>query len=82
MKQNVEQPTTLIDITRLQTLATVTPAEGGHRIGSLVRNSDLANTPAVRKTYPLLSQALLAGASAQLRNLATTGGNLMQRTRC
>ena len=82
MKQNVEQPTTLIDITRLQTLATITPAEGGHRIGALVRNSDLANTPDVRKTYPLLSQALLAGASPQLRNLATTGGNLMQRTRC
>ncbi len=82
MKQNVEQPTALIDITRLQTLATIAPAEGGHRIGALVRNSDLANTPDVRKTYPLLSQALLAGASAQLRNLATTGGNLMQRTRC
>ena len=58
------------------------PADGGHRVGALVRNSDLANTPDVRKTYPLLSQALLAGASAQLRNLATTGGNLMQRTRC
>ncbi len=82
MKQNVEQPSTLIDITRLQTLAQITPAEGGHRIGALVRNSDLANTADVRKTYPLLSQALLAGASAQLRNLATTGGNLMQRTRC
>ncbi len=82
MKQEVEHPTTLIDITRLQMLATIAPAEGGHRIGALVRNSDLANTPDVRKTYPLLSQALLAGASAQLRNLATTGGNLMQRTRC
>lgn len=82
MKQNVEQPTTLIDITRLQALAQITPAEGGHRIGAMVRNSDLANTADVRKTYPLLSQALLAGASAQLRNLATTGGNLMQRTRC
>ncbi len=82
MKQNVEHPTTLIDITRLQILAKVEPADGGHRVGALVRNSDLANTPDVRKTYPLLSQALLAGASAQLRNLATTGGNLMQRTRC
>ena len=82
MKQNVENPSTLIDITRLTALAEVTPAEGGHRIGALVRNSDLANTPDVLKTYPLLSQAILAGASAQLRNLATTGGNLMQRTRC
>ncbi len=82
MKQEVEHPTTLIDITRLQTLAQVEPVDGGHRVGALVRNSDLANTPDVRKTYPLLSQALLAGASPQLRNLATTGGNLMQRTRC
>ena len=82
MKQNVEQPTTLIDITRVETLAKVEPKDGGHDIGALVRNSDLANTPDVRKTYPLLSQALLAGASPQLRNLATTGGNLMQRTRC
>lgn len=82
MKQNVEQPSTLIDITRLQTLAEIAPADGGHRIGALVRNSDLANTPDVLTTYPLLSQALLSGASAQLRNLATTGGNLMQRTRC
>lgn len=82
MKQNVEQPTTLIDITRLQSLAEVRAADGGHTVGALVRNSDLANTPDVLKSYPLLSQALLAGASAQLRNLATTGGNLMQRTRC
>ncbi len=82
MKQNVEQPTALIDITRLQTLAEITPAEGGHRVGALVRNTELANAEDVRKTYPLLSQAILAGATTQLRNLATTGGNLMQRTRC
>lgn len=82
MKQNVEHPTTLIDITRLQTLSKIESADGGHRVGALVRNSDLANNIDVRKIYPLLSQALLAGASAQLRNLATTGGNLMQRTRC
>lgn len=82
MKQNVEQPTTLIDITRLQTLSEVKAADGGHTLGALVRNSDLANTLEVLQNYPLLSQALLAGASAQLRNLATTGGNLMQRTRC
>ncbi|AFL88244.1 aerobic-type carbon monoxide dehydrogenase, middle subunit CoxM/CutM-like protein [Terriglobus roseus DSM 18391] len=82
MKQDVERPSTLIDITRLSALAHIEAVEGGHRVGALVRNSDLANDGDVRKTYPLLSQALLAGASAQLRNLATTGGNLMQRTRC
>ena len=82
MKDNVEHPTTLIDITRLDALAAITPAEGGHRVGALVRNSDLANDRAIRTTYPLLSQTILAGASPQLRNLATTGGNLMQRTRC
>ncbi len=82
MKSNVEHPTTLIDITRLQSLAAIAPADGGHRAGALVRNSDLANDRAIRATYPLLSQTILAGASPQLRNLATTGGNLMQRTRC
>lgn len=82
MKDDVEHPSTLVDINRLQTLAQIAPAEGGHRIGALVRNSDLANHPDVRKTYPMLSQALLSGASPQLRNLATTGGNLLQRTRC
>ncbi len=82
MKDDVEHPSTLVDITRLQMLAMVSPGEGGLLAGALVRNSDLANDPQVRKTYPLLSQALLSGASAQLRNLATTGGNLLQRTRC
>ena len=82
MKDDVEHPSTLIDINRLQTLALIAPVDGGHRIGALVRNSDLANSPDVRKIYPLLSQALLSGASPQLRNLATTGGNLLQRTRC
>lgn len=82
MKDDVEHPSTLVDINRLQTLAQITPADGGHRVGALVRNSDLANNPDIRKTYPLLSQALLSGASPQLRNLATTGGNLLQRTRC
>ncbi len=82
MKDDVEHPSTLVDITRLQTLATVNPVDGGLLTGALVRNSDLANTTEVRTRYPLLSQALLSGASAQLRNLATTGGNLMQRTRC
>ncbi len=82
MKDDVEHPTTLVDITRLQVLAGIAPGEGGLLTGALVRNSELANHPEVRKSYPLLSQALLSGASPQLRNLATTGGNLLQRTRC
>lgn len=82
MKGDVEHPTRLIDLNRTG-LATITAsADGGVRIGALVRNSDMANHPLVREQYPLLSQALLSGASAQLRNMATTGGNLMQRTRC
>jgi xanthine dehydrogenase YagS FAD-binding subunit len=82
MKYDVEHPTTLVDITRLP-LNEITPtAGGGVMIGALVRNSDLANDAAIVKGYPLLSEALLSGASPQLRNMATTGGNLMQRTRC
>ena len=82
MKYDVEHPTTLIDINHLA-LAEVTSApDGGVTIGSLVRNSDLADHPLIRTQYPLLSQALLSGASPQLRNMATTGGNLLQRTRC
>ncbi len=82
MKDNVEQPTTLIDITRLDLTKVDDVAGGGTLIGALVRNSDLANHPRIVDNYPLLSQALLSGASPQLRNMATTGGNLMQRTRC
>jgi xanthine dehydrogenase YagS FAD-binding subunit len=82
MKYNVEHPTALVDINHLS-LNEVTPtAKGGVRIGALVRNSDLANHPLIVKNYPLLSEALLSGASPQLRNMATTGGNLLQRTRC
>jgi xanthine dehydrogenase YagS FAD-binding subunit len=83
MKMGVEAPAQLIDINRLP-LAQVEelPNGGGLRIGALVRNSDLAEHPLVVQRYPVLSQALLAGASPQLRNLATTGGNLLQRTRC
>jgi len=82
MKLGVEHPAMLIDITKLD-LAKVEPtANGGLMIGALVRNSDLANHPQVVERYPLLSQALLSGASPQLRNMATTGGNLLQRTRC
>jgi xanthine dehydrogenase YagS FAD-binding subunit len=83
MKGGVTRPLKLVDITRIQGLDIVsTLPNGGLRIGALVRNSDAANHALVRARYPLLSQALLAGASAQLRNMATVGGNLMQRTRC
>ncbi|MYX75644.1 xanthine dehydrogenase family protein subunit M [Streptomyces sp. BpilaLS-43] len=82
MKLGVESPGLLIDVSRLP-LDLVTPTDdGGLRIGATVRNSDLAAHPVVRERYPALSQALLAGASGQLRNAATTGGNLLQRTRC
>ncbi|MYW32061.1 xanthine dehydrogenase family protein subunit M, partial [Streptomyces sp. SID2119] len=82
MKLGVEEPGLLIDVTKLP-LDRVAPApDGGLRIGATVRNSDLAAHPDVRRDYPVLTQALLAGASGQLRNTATTGGNLLQRTRC
>ena len=82
MKLNVEQPHTLIDLNRLPLGDVDTLADGGLKIGAMVRNSDLAHHPAVLRDYPVLSQALLSGASAQLRNKATTSGNLLQRTRC
>jgi xanthine dehydrogenase YagS FAD-binding subunit len=83
MKMGVETPSQLIDITRLP-LAQVEELPGGKglRIGALARNSDVANHPLIRERYPVLSQAFLAGASPQLRNMATVGGNLLQRTRC
>ncbi|MUG91671.1 xanthine dehydrogenase family protein subunit M [Scytonema sp. UIC 10036] len=81
MKEGVALPDRLIDITQLD-LVKIEAIPNGLRIGALARNSDTANHPLVRERYPLLSQALLAGASPQLRNMATTGGNLMQRTRC
>jgi xanthine dehydrogenase YagS FAD-binding subunit len=82
MKVDVEQPTRLIDISRLPLRAVEETAQGGLRIGALVPNSDLAYHPLVEKRYPLLASAILAGASQQLRNMASTGGNLLQRTRC
>jgi len=82
MKLGVEQPAGLVDITALPLDRVEVLPDGGLRIGATVRNSDLANHPEVLKRYPVLSQALLSGASPQLRNMATTGGNLMQRTRC
>ena len=82
MKEGVARPSRLIDITHLPLDRVEDTAEGGLRIGALVRNSDLAYHPQIEGRYPLLASALLAGASAQLRNMATTGGNLLQRTRC
>ena len=82
MKLQVETPTQLIDINRLPLDKIEDTAEGGLRMGATVRNSDLAADRRVRERYGVLSRALLAGASAQLRNRATTGGNLLQRTRC
>jgi xanthine dehydrogenase YagS FAD-binding subunit len=82
MKLNVEQPQTLIDINRLPLDKIEALPDGGLTIGAVVRNSDLAYHPLVQKNYAVLSEALLSGASAQLRNMATTGGNLLQRTRC
>ena len=83
MKQGVETPARLVDITRLP-LAQIEELPGGQgvRLGALSRNSDVAEHPLIRERYPVLSQAILAGASPQLRNSATTGGNLLQRTRC
>ncbi|GHB21317.1 MULTISPECIES: FAD binding domain-containing protein [Streptomyces] len=82
MKLGVESPGLLIDVSRLPLDRVTRTDDGGLRIGATVRNSDLAAHPGVRSDYPALSQALLAGASGQLRNTATTGGNLLQRTRC
>jgi xanthine dehydrogenase YagS FAD-binding subunit len=82
MKLNVETPQTLVDINRLPLTGVESTSGGGVKIGAMVRNSDLANHELIQKRYPVLSQALRSGASPQLRNMATTGGNLLQRTRC
>src|SRR5246127_1105434 len=82
MKLNVEKPQKVIDINGLPLDKVEVLPDGGLKIGAVVRNSDLAHHAAVVRDYPVLSQALLSGASAQLRNMATTGGNLLQRTRC
>jgi xanthine dehydrogenase YagS FAD-binding subunit len=82
MKENVTRPSRLIDITRLPLDKVEDTSDGGLRIGALVLNSDLAYHPQVQARYPMLASAILAGASPQLRNMATTGGNLLQRTRC
>jgi xanthine dehydrogenase YagS FAD-binding subunit len=82
MKEDVERPARLIDINRLPLKSVEETAEGGVRIGALVPNSDLAYHPLIAARYPVLASAILAGASPQLRNMASTGGNLLQRTRC
>jgi xanthine dehydrogenase YagS FAD-binding subunit len=82
MKENVARPTRLIDISRLPLNQIEETKDGGLRIGALVANTDVAYHPEIERRYPLLASAILAGASAQLRNMASTGGNLLQRTRC
>ena len=82
MKEDVERPSCLIDISRLPLRSIEETADNGLRIGALVPNSDLAYHPLIAQRYPMLASAILAGASAQLRNMASTGGNLLQRTRC
>ncbi len=82
MKMDVERPTRLVDISRLPLDKIEETRDGGLRVGALVRNTDLAYHPVVQRRYPVLSSALTAGASQQLRNMASTGGNLLQRTRC
>ena len=82
MKLEIETPTHLIDVNGLALDKIEATPEGGLRIGALVRNTDLAADERVRRDYAVLSRALVAGASGQLRNMATTAGNLLQRTRC
>ncbi len=82
LRLDVETPGHLVDINALPLARIETLPGGGVRIGAMVRNSDLANDPTIRKRYPVLSEALLSGASPQIRNMASVGGNLMQRTRC
>jgi xanthine dehydrogenase YagS FAD-binding subunit len=82
MKEDVERPSRLIDISQLSLSGIEETASGGLRIGALMPNSDLAYHPLITQRYPMLASAILAGASAQLRNMASTGGNLLQRTRC
>ena len=82
MRENIEQPDALIDVTRLPSPGITELAEGGVSIGAEVKNTAVANHPLIRQRFPLLSQAILFGASGQIRNMATVAGNIMQRTRC
>ena len=81
MKEDVVRPSELVDISRLG-MAVARSMNGGVSIGALMKNTDTANHPLIRRSYPLLTQAILAGASGQIRNMATNGGNINQRTRC
>lgn len=81
MREGVDKPSELVDITSLN-LGQIRSVDGGISIGALAKNTDTANHPLVRQNYPMLTQAILAGASPQIRNMATNGGNLLQRTRC
>src|SRR5918998_2064070 len=80
MKEDVERPNELVDLTRLKLSEIKAASGGGVSIGALAKNTDTANHPLIRHNYPLLTQAIVAGASGQLRNMATNGGKLMQRT--
>src|SRR6202030_804055 len=82
MRENIEQPDALIDVTRMSSGGITEMSHGGVSIGAEVKNSAVANHRLIRERYPMLSEAILCGASGQIRNMATTGGNLMQRTRC
>src|SRR5438067_6801746 len=82
MKLHVERPAILVDINALPLAAIEALPDGGVRVGALVRNSDMAQHELIRTRYPFLSRAILSGASGQIRNMATTAGNLLQRTRC
>jgi xanthine dehydrogenase YagS FAD-binding subunit len=82
MKEGVHTPSQLVDIRKLPSTEIVTKEDGGLRMGAAAKNSDVAYNSLIEERYPVLSEAILAGASAQLRNMATVGGNLMQRTRC
>ncbi|MFI7504884.1 FAD binding domain-containing protein [Streptomyces sp. NPDC049687] len=82
MREGIEHPATVVDITRLPLTGIEELPEGGIRVGALLSNNRLAADPLIRTRYPVLAQAILHGASAQLRNMATVGGNLLQRTRC
>ena len=81
MRETLERPTSLVDVTGLSTGIEILP-DGGVRIGASVRNSAVAEHRAIREQYPVLARAILAGASGQIRNMATVGGNILQRTRC
>ncbi len=81
MKLDVERPKQVVDINALE-MSGITPLNGGLRIGALARNSDVANDATVKRDYAVLSEAILSGASPQIRNMASTAGNLLQRTRC